>query len=54
MFLTELESQGLSTIIIPGQLIATVLAGAVVVGVLAALWPARRAASTPPLDAIAD
>lgn len=53
-FLTVLESQGLSTIIVPGQLIATVLAGAVVVGVLAALWPARRAASTPPLDAIAD
>ena len=53
-FLTVLESQGLSTIIIPGRLIATVLGGSVIVGALAALWPARRAASTPPLDAIAD
>ncbi|PAT11813.1 ABC transporter permease [Corynebacterium hadale] len=53
-FLTVLESQGLSTIIIPGRLIATVLGGSVIVGALAALWPARRAASTPALDAIAD
>ena len=53
-FLTVLESQGLSTIIVPGRLIATVLGGSVIVGALAALWPARRAASTPPLDAIAD
>ncbi|WP_267208353.1 ABC transporter permease [Corynebacterium sp. Marseille-P8863] len=53
-FLTVLESQGLSTIIVPGRLIATVLGGSVIVGALAALWPARRAASTPPLDAVAD
>ena len=53
-FLTVLESQSLSTIIIPGRLIATVLGGSVIVGALAALWPARRTASTPALDAIAD
>ena len=52
-FLTVLESQGLSTIMVPWQPIATVLASSVVVGLLAAIWPAQRAAKTPPLDAIA-
>lgn len=53
-FLTVLQDQGLDSIVVPGPLIVVMLAGAVVVGVLAALWPAQRAAATPPLDAIAD
>ena len=53
-FLTVLESQGMSSIIVPARMIGIVLLGSLVVGVLAALWPARRAAATGPLEAIAD
>ena len=53
-FLTVLESQGMSSIIVPWRMIGIVLLGSLVVGVLAALWPARRAAATGPLEAIAD
>ena len=53
-FLTVLEAKGLTTIIVPWQLILTVLAGSFLVGLLAAVWPAGRAAKTPPLDAIAE
>ena len=53
-FLTVLESQGMSSIIVPTRMIGIVLLGSLVVGVLAALWPARRAAATGPLEAIAD
>ena len=53
-FLTVLEAKGLTTIIVPWPLIGTVLAGSFVVGLLAAVWPAGRAAKTPPLDAIAE
>ena len=53
-FLTVLEAKGLTTITVPWQLILTVLAGSFLVGLLAAVWPAARAAKTPPLDAIAE
>lgn len=53
-FLTVLESQGLNAIVIPWALVSTMLGGSIVVGILAALWPAQRAAKTPPLDAIAE
>lgn len=53
-FLTVLEAKGLTTIVVPWPLILTVLAGSFVVGLLAAVWPAGRAAKTPPLDAIAE
>lgn len=53
-FLTVLEAKGLTTIVVPWPLIGTVLAGSFVVGLLAAVWPAGRAAKTPPLDAIAE
>ena len=39
---------------IPWGMIALMLVGSGLVGVLAALWPAARAAKTPPLDAIAE
>ena len=53
-FLTVLADEGLDIISVPtGQLVGILLASAVV-GVIAALWPAQRAAKTPPLDAIAD
>ncbi len=53
-FLTVLADEGLDVISVPtGQLLWMLLASAVV-GVIAALWPAQRAAKTPPLDAIAD
>ncbi|AEP70923.1 ABC-type antimicrobial peptide transport system [Corynebacterium pseudotuberculosis 42/02-A] len=53
-FLKVLSSQGLGTISVPVAEIVWLLVGSAVVGVIAALWPARRAAKTPPLDAIAD
>ena len=53
-FLTVLKDQGLSNIAYPWTMIAVMLASSVVVGVLAALWPANRAAKTAPLDAIAE
>nr|WP_260676873.1 FtsX-like permease family protein [Corynebacterium pseudotuberculosis] len=53
-FLKVLSSQGLGTISVPVAEIVWLLVGSAVVGVVAALWPARRAAKTPPLDAIAD
>ena len=53
-FLTVLSGQGLDVIVIPWMLVVVMLGGSIVVGILAALWPAHRAAKTPPLDAIAD
>lgn len=52
--LTVLSDEGVGTIVVPWTLIAVMLAGSAIVGVLAALLPARRAANTPPLAAIAD
>ena len=53
-FLTVLADQGLDRIVIPWSLVGWMLLGSVIVGIIAALWPANRAAKTPPLDAIAD
>lgn len=53
-FLTVLADQGLENIAYPWTMIAVMLAGSVLVGIVAALWPAQRAAKTPPLDAIAE
>jgi len=53
-FLTVLADQGLENIAYPWTLIGGMLAGSVLVGIVAALWPAQRAAKTPPLDAIAE
>ena len=47
--LTVLADEGIGTIVVPWGLIGTMLLGAAIVGVLAAVWPARRAAQTPPL-----
>lgn len=53
-FVRTLRDEGLGLLTIPwGQMIA-MLVGSAVVGVLAALWPAIRAARTKPLDAIAE
>lgn len=52
--LAVLADEGIGTIVVPWGLIGTMLLGAAIVGVLAAVWPARRAAQTPPLAAIAD
>ena len=53
-FLTVLADQGLENIAYPWTMIGVMLAGSVLVGIIAALWPAQRAAKTPPLDAIAE
>lgn len=53
-FLTVLAEKGLEVIAVPRPLVRTMLGGSVVVGILAALWPAQRAAATPPLDAIVE
>ncbi|MFR9751141.1 ABC transporter permease [Nocardia sp. 004] len=53
-FLRTLRDFGIDQIDIPWTQLVFVLIGSAVVGVLAALWPAVRAARTPPLAAIAD
>ena len=49
-----MSKYGISIVVIPWQMIVSVLMGSVVVGVLAALGPAKRAAKISPLRAIAD
>lgn len=46
------RSQGLTQLVIPWNHFSNLLGGAVVVGLLAALWPALRAARMPVLDAV--
>lgn len=53
-FLEVLKDEGLDTLSVPWSQLAWMLAGSAVVGVVAAIWPANRAAKTPPLDAISD
>lgn len=53
-FLQVLASSGLDSISIPWKEIAIMLVGSAVVGMIAAFFPALRAAKTPPLEAIAD
>ncbi|MEU1986277.1 FtsX-like permease family protein [Nocardia sp. NPDC019395] len=53
-FLRTLRDLGLEQIAVPWDQVVYMLIGSAVVGVLAALWPAVRAARTPPLAAIAD
>ena len=43
---------GITRLGVPAGVIVTVLVGTAIVGVLAALWPARRAARLDVLDAI--
>ncbi|MEJ5920257.1 ABC transporter permease [Corynebacterium sp. H78] len=52
--LTVLSNEGLGDVIVPWGQIGIMLLASAVVGVLAAAWPAHKAASTPPLAAIAD
>jgi putative ABC transport system permease protein len=54
LFVRTLRDQGLGHIAVPVGQVVLMLVLAAVVGVLAALWPAVRAARTPPLAAIAD
>ncbi|MET9485622.1 FtsX-like permease family protein [Nocardia sp. NPDC006630] len=53
-FLRTLRDLGLQQIAVPWGQIVIMMVSSAVVGVLAALWPAIRAARTPPLAAIAD
>ena len=53
-FVSSLSGEGISRVAIPWGTIAVVLIAAAVVGVVAALWPAYRAAKTSPLEAIAE
>ena len=53
-FVSVLAEEGLMEAQIPWGTIAVVLVSSAVVGVLASLWPAYRAAQTSPLEAIAD
>ncbi|HEY3715895.1 MAG TPA: FtsX-like permease family protein [Jatrophihabitantaceae bacterium] len=54
LFTHRLKDQGLDVLQIPWGQAVLFLVIAAVVGVLAALWPAARAARTKPLEAIAD
>ena len=53
-FISVLADEGLDSTTVPWMMLVVMLVGSGIVGVLAALWPAHRAAKTPPLDAIAD
>jgi len=53
-FVRTLADEGLDQISVPWGQVVAMLIGSAVVGVLAALWPASRAARTKPLEAIAD
>ena len=53
-FLEALSNTGIENIAVPWAMVGGVLVGSLVVGVLAAIFPAQRAAKTPPLDAISD
>ncbi|MBV7282391.1 MULTISPECIES: ABC transporter permease [unclassified Corynebacterium] len=53
-FLENLKDTGLTAIVIPWGTVGIMLAGSMLVGVLAALWPAATAARTRPLEAITD
>ncbi|TQF65633.1 ABC transporter permease [Rhodococcus spelaei] len=52
-FVSTLADQGLDMVAVPWGQVVAMLLGSGVVGVLAALWPAVRAARTKPLEAIA-
>ena len=54
LFVRTLRNEGLGHIAIPVGQSAVMLVLAALVGVLAALWPAARAARTRPLEALAD
>ena len=53
-FVTVLANDGLQVTVIPWGMIGIVLVCSAIVGVLASLWPAHRAAKTDPLEAIAE
>lgn len=53
-FLKVLSGEGLDSFAIDYQTLIWMLIGSGIVGAIAAIWPAHRAAKTPPLDAIAD
>lgn len=53
-FLEALSGTGLEGMAIPWGMLGWMLLGSLVVGVLAAIFPAQRAAKTPPLDAISE
>ncbi|MCW4354927.1 FtsX-like permease family protein [Hoyosella sp. YIM 151337] len=53
-FVRTLRDEGLTIVAVPWLQVAAMLVGSAIVGVLAALWPAGRAARTKPLEAIAD
>ncbi|CAI36557.1 ABC transporter permease [Corynebacterium jeikeium] len=54
VFVKVLASEGLDNAVLPWQLLTGMIVGSGIVGVLAALWPAHKAAKTTPLEAIAD
>ena len=51
-FLKVLSGEGLESISIPYSLVGGLFIASGFVGVFAALWPASRAAKTPPLETI--
>ncbi|MGP6174382.1 ABC transporter permease [Corynebacterium sp. A21] len=52
-FIKVLAGEGLDSLSIPWDNLGWTFLGSIAVGVLAAIWPAQRAAKTPALDAIA-
>ncbi|MGJ4093731.1 ABC transporter permease [Corynebacterium macclintockiae] len=54
VFVKVLASEGLDSVVFPWLLLVGMVVGSGIVGVLAAIWPAHKAAKTSPLEAIAD
>ncbi|MEJ5928823.1 FtsX-like permease family protein [Corynebacterium sp. H128] len=53
-FINVLSGKGMSGAIVPWDQVAYMLLASIVVGIIAAVWPAHKAAATRPLEAITD
>ena len=53
-FINAMEKEGLTNPVVPWDQLLFMVLGSAVVGMIAAVWPAHKAAATPPLEAIAD
>lgn len=53
-FIQAMQDQGLTGTVVPWSQLIFMVLGSGVVGIIAALWPAHKAAKTPPLEAISD
>lgn len=53
-FIHALSGEGMDSVVVPWGQVAGMLGASIIVGIIAAVWPAHKAASTKPLEAITD